>query len=153
MAIIVDKKNVNYVCKICSKKIKNVRDIEVIIPISENKLDDSFMFSDEVIAHKDCCTSLTNYNLYKDLLHLRNKCIVNHRCEICDTTIDHPENFMMTLVLSSNPRDILYKFNFLPFHKSCFSNSDIRYRIEKEIEKRIEQGAWIHAFNNDKYMK
>jgi hypothetical protein len=110
-------------------------------PFISNEADTLWFFSDGVF-HEDCLHKHTNGTralaLHAELLKRNSP--PNRFCWITGTLITDPDRYLSTGVLTSNPSDPLYRFNFAQFDRAALMNWSERKTLEALLVEALSEG-------------
>jgi hypothetical protein len=104
------------ICKICGKVIENNDDIIAFPPIISNSKDPLYLFHDAAF-HLKCFNSHPNANRMRTVWDQANQRTRPLKCEICTQLLHYSEDFLPLGLLSSDPNNPLFHFNYMIFHK------------------------------------
>jgi hypothetical protein len=128
-------------CGICGQVLNVGDQIDAFPSIVQNELDPLYHFNDEAF-HQACLMNSPDWEriniAFKQFLLLANL----RKCTVCGNSITNPGECVNLGLLTTNKDDLLFRYNFLSFHKEHFSQWAEKGKILSYLKEQKAMGLW-----------
>lgn len=133
-------------CALCGNPVDTAEDAVAFAPFVGNRADPLFIFSDAVV-HPECLERhpLGARAREMHMETIASNCPQKRICLVCGRTIDDPDDYFGTGMLSSDPVDPLTEFNNVHLHVSHAASWPRLPELRRIIQERERTGAWQGA--------
>jgi hypothetical protein len=130
-------------CVLCGLPMTAREEVVLFSPFVANRRDALFKFSDAPV-HAAC---LSRDPLGDRALELHEAATLNadvrrRLCEVCERPILDPDDYLGLGLLTSDPGNALFRFNFLHLHRSHVGQWDRYQEFRRLIEAMQRSEAW-----------
>lgn len=133
-------------CSICHRPIKSGEAKVGFRSFVPNEADPLFMFN-EAAVHRECLDQhplgLEAQERY--LASVKENSYDNRICAVCGQGIATSDEYVGLGHLTSDPSDILYRFNFNHFHRSCLPSWNDLAVVRASASDKLRTGEWVGA--------
>lgn len=131
------------ICNLCGLPINAAADAAMFSPFVSDRADPLFVFSDSV-AHAVC---LERHPLSADATHwhaeaVRNRTTAMKVCEVCGKSIQDPDDYFGTGLLSRSVDSPLFEYNFAHVHQSHLDQWPRYEEFRRCMEATQAEGGW-----------
>jgi hypothetical protein len=130
-------------CAVCNHTLHTQEDLISFPPFVPNTRDLLYVFHDAGF-HKACFDAhpLADAALARlELLRLPADWD-DHRCAVCEQTINHPDDLFTLAGLASSAADPLYAYHALQLHQTCLPGWDALQQVVTLLDERQASGTW-----------
>lgn len=129
-------------CPLCDKVLDKTKTYLGFPPVTNNKKDALFVFSDSGV-HEEC----VNKHPFADRLHhimqaYDSSLPVSRVCIVDGQIIKHPDHMIGFGMLTSDEKQPLFKYNFIRLNKENICDWNQREEFLSIAKKFIDDGEW-----------
>jgi hypothetical protein len=140
MAIVILGKTI---CSICGEVLRPGDDVVAFPPFIPNEADPLWIFSDAAFhsthfhQHPLANEALRRYEEFKAMT------VSSRRvCMVCGRSIDTPDEYFTFGHLTSDPSDLLYRFNYRQAHRQHLAQIPELHEIRDKLKRLQLSGVW-----------